>query len=160
MTSIGSGGPVVNESVGRPVDILLVEDSPSDVAMTIAALREGRVANELHVVTDGDQALAFLRCEPPYAERRRPDLVLLDLNLPKKDGREVLAEIKGDDGLKAIPVVVLTTSAAESDVLRSYELHANAYVTKPVGVDGFFAAIRSIEDFWLSVVRLPDGARR
>lgn len=151
---------VFNESFGRPIEILLVEDSPSDVAMTVAAFREGRIANEMHVVTDGDEALAYLRKQPPFAGVRRPDLVLLDLNLPKKDGREVLEEIKGDDDLKVVPVVVLTTSSAETDILRSYQLHANSYVTKPVGVDAFFAAIRGIEDFWLSVVRLPDGGWR
>lgn len=157
MTTTGSIGHVLNLSVGRPVDILLVEDSPSDVAMTVAALREGRIVNDLHVVTDGDQALAYLRKQPPFTDVRRPDLVLLDLNLPKTDGREVLTEIKTDDDLKAIPIVILTTSSAETDILRSYQLHANSYVTKPVGVDGFFAAIRGIEDFWFSVVRLPDG---
>ena len=150
---------VLNSSVDRPVDILLVEDSPSDVAMTVAALREGRIINDLHVVTDGDQALAYLRKQPPYTDVRRPNLVLLDLNLPKLDGRDVLAQIKTDEDLKIIPVVILTTSPAETDILRSYQLHANSYVTKPVGVDDFFAAIRSIEDFWLSVVRLPDEKR-
>ena len=147
---------VLGASVGRPIDILLVEDSPSDVAMTVAAFREGRIANDLHVVTDGNEALAYLRKQPPFTDTRRPDIVLLDLNLPKIDGREVLAELKEDDDLKDIPIVILTTSSAETDILRSYQLHANSYVAKPVGVDGFFAAIRSIEDFWLSVVRLPN----
>lgn len=155
MSPPSSTDKALNLSVGRPVDILLVEDSPSDVAMTVAAFREGRITNDLQVVTDGDQALAYLRKQAPFTDGRRPDIVLLDLNLPRVDGRQVLAEIKGDDDLKAIPVVVLTTSSAETDILRSYELQANAYVTKPVGVDEFFAAIRTIEDFWLSVVRLP-----
>jgi len=128
--------------------------------MTVNAFREGPIANDLHVVTDGDQALAYLRKQPPFTDVRRPDLVLLDLNLPKLDGRDVLAQIKGDDDLKIIPVVVLTTSSAETDILRSYQLHANSYVTKPVGVDGFFAAIRCIEEFWLAVVRLPGGGGR
>jgi two-component system, chemotaxis family, response regulator Rcp1 len=149
---------VLNLAVGRPIDILLVEDSPSDVAMTVEAFREGHIANELHIVTDGEQALAYLRKQAPFTDTRRPDLVLLDLNLPKKDGREVLGELAADDDLKTIPIVVLTTSSAHADILRSYELHANAYVTKPVGVDEFFAAIRGIEDFWLSVVRLPGKA--
>lgn len=158
MTSTTSAVHVLNPAVGRPIEILLVEDSRADIAMTVAAFREGRIANELHVVTDGDQALAYLRKEGPFARARRPDLVLLDLNLPKRDGREVLAEVKADDDLKSIPVVVLTTSSAEADITSSYQLHANSYITKPVGVDAFFAAIRSIEGFWLSLVRLPDGA--
>jgi CheY-like chemotaxis protein len=155
MTTPNPTAHILNTSVGRPIDILLVEDSPSDVAMTVAAFREGRIANDLHVVTDGNDALAYLRKQPPFTDARRPDIVLLDLNLPKIDGREVLAELKEDDDLKDIPVVILTTSSAEADILRSYQLHANSYVTKPVGVDGFFAAIRSIEDFWFSVVCLP-----
>jgi CheY-like chemotaxis protein len=145
-----------NEWIGRPVQILLVEDSPSDVAMTRAALRDGRIANDLSVVSDGEAAMAFLHREGEYVHAVRPDLVLLDLNLPKKGGREVLAEVKGDPDLKVIPVIVLTTSAAESDILRSYELHANSYVTKPVGLEAFLESIRVIEDFWLTLVRLPD----
>jgi len=143
--------------IGRPVRILLVEDSPSDVALTIAALESGRVANEIAVVGDGEAALAYLHREGEYADATRPDLILLDLNMPKMDGREVLAEVKGDPELKAIPIIILTTSAAESDILRSYELQANSYVTKPVGLDPFLAAVRGIEDFWLTLVRLPDG---
>jgi CheY-like chemotaxis protein len=139
----------------RPVDILLVEDSPSDVALTREALKEAKVLNQLHVVKDGVAALAFLRQQPPYASKPRPDLILLDLNLPKKDGREVLAEIKEDGDLKLIPVVVLTTSRAEEDVIRSYNLHANAYVTKPVDLTQFLEVVRSFEQFWLAVVTLP-----
>lgn len=146
-------------SVARVIDVLLVEDSPSDAAMTVSALREGRVVNEVYVVDDGEKAMAFLRQEGQFTRAPRPDLVLLDLNLPRKDGREVLAEVKSDPALRSIPVVVLTTSAAEADVLRSYELYANSYVTKPVGLDSFLRAIRGIEDFWLQLVRLPDGRR-
>ncbi|MEY2398055.1 MAG: hypothetical protein QOJ00_1229, partial [Actinomycetota bacterium] len=142
--------------LGRPVRILLVEDSPSDVAMTIAALRDGRIANDLQHVEDGEEAMAFLKRVHPYESAFRPDLIILDLNLPRMDGREVLAEVKADPDLLLIPVVVLTTSAAEEDVFRSYALHANAYVTKPVGLEAFLAAVREIEGFWLSLVRLPD----
>lgn len=139
----------------EPVQILLVEDSPADIELTTEALAEARVANDLHVVTDGEAALAYLRREPPYAEEPRPDLVLLDLNLPGKDGREVLAEAKADPELATIPIVVLTTSAAEADILRSYELHANSYITKPVRFDEFLRTVQSLEDFWLTVVKLP-----
>jgi CheY-like chemotaxis protein len=155
MTSASATRPVLNASIGRPIRILLVEDSPSDAAMTVSALREGRIVNDMHVVTDGEEAMAFLRHQYPYANAPRPDLIVLDLNLPKKDGREVLAEVKVDEDLKVIPVVVLTTSSAEADILRSYQLHANSYVNKPVELDAFLAAIRCIEDFWLSLVRLP-----
>lgn len=123
--------------------------------MTIDAMHEGRIVNQVHVATDGELAMAFLRRQEPYADAIRPDLILLDLNLPRMDGREVLREVKGDPDLKAIPVIVLTTSAAEADILKSYELHANAYVTKPVGLEGFLAAVRGIEDFWLSLVHFP-----
>jgi two-component system, chemotaxis family, response regulator Rcp1 len=145
----------VNPNVGRPIQILLVEDSPSDAAMTIEAMHEGRIVNQVHVATDGEAAMAFLRRQGPYADALRPDLILLDLNLPRMDGREVLREVKGDPNLQAIPVVVLTTSAAEADILKSYELHANAYVTKPVAFEAFLSAVRGIEDFWLSLVHLP-----
>jgi two-component system, chemotaxis family, response regulator Rcp1 len=145
----------INANVGRPIEILLVEDSPADVAMTVAALREGRIANNLHVVGDGVAAMAFLRRQGKYADAPRPDLVILDLNLPKMDGREVLEQVKADDDLKIIPVVVLTTSSSEEDVLRSYRLQANSYVTKPVGLEPFLAAVRGIEDFWLYLVKLP-----
>jgi CheY-like chemotaxis protein len=145
----------VNPNVGRPVQVLLVEDSPSDAAMTIEAMHEGRIVNQVHVATDGEVAMAFLRQQEPYEDAPRPDLILLDLNMPRMDGREVLREVKADPSLKAIPVVVLTTSAAEEDILKSYELHANAYVTKPVAFEAFLAAVRGIEDFWLALVHLP-----
>ena len=151
---------LLDEVVGRPVQILLVEDSTSDVAMTAAALAEGRIANRLSVVSDGEQALAYVRREGDYAESARPDLILLDLNLPKRDGREVLAELKADPDLKVIPVIVLTTSAAEIDILRSYRLHANAYVTKPLGPEALLDAILGIEDFWLALVRITGRDRR
>ena len=147
---------VFHGSLGRPVQILLVEDSPSDVAMTVAALREGHIVNDMHVAGDGETAVDFLHRRGEFAGVPRPDLILLDLNLPKKDGLEVLADVKADDDLKAIPVVVLTTSAAGSDVLRSYKLHANSYVTKPVGFEPFLAAVQQIENFWLTLVQLPD----
>jgi CheY-like chemotaxis protein len=146
------------EEQGRPVEILLVEDNPGDVRLTIEALKEGKVRNNLSVVKDGVEALAFLRREGNFAGAARPDLILLDLNLPKKDGREVLAEIKEDGVLRRIPVVVLTTSKAEEDILRTYDLHANCYITKPVDLEQFISVVRSIDDFWLSVVRLPPKA--
>ncbi|MBX5493058.1 MAG: response regulator [Chloroflexi bacterium] len=139
----------------EPIEILLVEDSPADVDLTREALEDAKVSNNLHVVADGVEALAFLRREGPYVEAPRPDLILLDLNLPKKDGREVLAEIKADPALRRIPVVVLTTSEAEQDIVRSYDLHANCYITKPVDLDAFIEVVRSIEGFWLAIVRLP-----
>jgi CheY-like chemotaxis protein len=140
-----------------PIEILLVEDSPGDVRLTQEALREGKVRNHLHVAEDGVEALAFLRREGKYVDAVRPDLILLDLNLPKKDGREVLAEIKEDPDLKCIPVVVLTTSKDEADIARTYALHANCYITKPVDLDQFLQVVQTIEDFWLTVVRLPGG---
>jgi len=146
---------VLHGTIGRAVHILLVEDSPSDVAMTLAALREGHIVNDIHVAGDGEMAMDFLRRRGHYRDAPRPDLILLDLNLPKKDGREVLAEVKADDDLRAIPVVVLTTSTAESDVLRSYKLHANSYVRKPLGFEQFLAVVQQIENFWLTLVRLP-----
>ena len=139
----------------EPVQVLLVEDSPGDIRLTREVLRDAKIANELHVVGDGEQAMAFLRRTGHYEGRRRPDLVLLDLNLPSKDGREVLAELNDDPELHLIPVIVLTTSAAEQDVLRSYDLKAACYITKPIDLDEFIAVVRSIEDFWLSIVRLP-----
>lgn len=149
---------MTKRALGRPVEILLVEDNPGDVRLTAECLREGRVLNNLSVVEDGVQALAFLRHEGAYASEPRPDLILLDLNLPKKDGREVLAVIKSDPGLRRIPVVVLTTSQAEEDILKSYDLNANCYITKPVTLDQFMAVVKSIEDFWLTIVTLPaDG---
>jgi two-component system, chemotaxis family, response regulator Rcp1 len=139
----------------RPVEILLVEDNPGDVRLAQEALTDAKMANNLNVVSDGVEALAYLRREGPHAKAARPDLILLDLNLPKKDGREVLEEVKEDPDLRTIPVVVLTTSDAEADVIRSYELHANAYVRKPVDFDAFIEVVRTIEDFWFSVVKLP-----
>ena len=139
----------------RPIEVLLVEDDEGDVLMTREALDEGKVFNRLSVVGDGVEAIAYLRREQPYADATRPDLVLLDLNLPKRDGRQVLEEVKADPDLRRIPIVVLTTSEAEEDVLRSYDLHANAYVTKPVDFDRFVEVIRQIDDFFISVVRLP-----
>jgi CheY-like chemotaxis protein len=138
-----------------PIEVLLVEDDPGDVLLIREAFEDNKVANRLHVVSDGVEALAFMRREGEYADVPRPDLVLLDLNLPRKDGREVLQEVKGDETLRMIPVVVLTTSAAEEDVLRSYDLHANAYVTKPVDFDRFIGVVRQIDQFFVSVVKLP-----
>ena len=140
-----------------PIDILLVEDNPGDERLTREALREGKVYHNLHWVKDGVEAMAFLRREGKYAAVPRPDIVLLDLNLPKKDGREVLQEIKNDDALKRIPVVILTTSKAEEDVMRTYNLHANCYVTKPVDLEKFIVFVKSIDAFWLTVVTLPNG---
>jgi chemotaxis family two-component system response regulator Rcp1 len=137
------------------IEVLLVEDSPGDIRLTREALKDAKVYINLHVVLDGAQAMAFLKREGAHANAPRPDLILLDLNLPKKDGREVLAEIKESPTLKSIPVVVLTTSASETDILRSYQLHANCYITKPVGLDGFLEVVRSIDNFWLTVVKLP-----
>jgi chemotaxis family two-component system response regulator Rcp1 len=139
----------------RPVEILLVEDNPGDVRLTIEALKEGKVSNNVNTVGDGAEAMAFLHQSGNYADAPRPDLILLDLNLPKKDGREVLEEIKEDPELKRIPVVVLTTSQAEQDILKVYDLHANCYITKPVDLEQFMKVVKSIEDFWLTVVRLP-----
>ncbi len=140
-------------------EILLVEDNPGDVRLTREALKEGKILNHVSVVGDGVEALAFLRREDKYANAVRPDLILLDLNLPKKDGREVLAEIKADAGLKKIPVVILTTSAAEQDILKTYDLHANCYITKPVDLEQFIKIVQLIEDFWFTIARLPSGAR-
>ena len=138
-----------------PIEILLVEDSPSDIDLTREALEDTRVRNNLSVVTDGVEALAFLRREGKYADAPHPDLILLDLNLPKKDGREVLAEIKADEHLRRIPVVVLTSSQAEKDIAASYDLNANCYVTKPVDLEKFIVVVKSIDVFWLTVVTLP-----
>ncbi|HWO31672.1 MAG TPA: response regulator [Candidatus Acidoferrum sp.] len=138
-----------------PIEVLLVEDSPGDVRLTREAFKDAKVHINLHVASDGAKAMAFLKRESEYAKAPRPDLILLDLNLPKKDGREVLEEIKEDPSLKTIPVVILTTSSSEADILRSYQLHANCYITKPVGLEGFLTVVRSIDSFWLSVVRLP-----
>jgi two-component system, chemotaxis family, response regulator Rcp1 len=145
----------MNLTSARPVEILLVEDSPSDVALTIEALRGGKMANNLNRVADGVEAMAYLNREGKYAQSTRPDLIMLDLNLPRKDGREVLKELKSDPSLRSIPVIVLTTSRDDRDVLRSYELNANCYITKPVDFQQFIDVIRSIENFWLTVVTLP-----
>jgi two-component system, chemotaxis family, response regulator Rcp1 len=146
--------------MGNPVEILLVEDNPGDVRLTIEALRDAKVLNHLSAVEDGIEAMAFLRREGKYANAPRPDVILLDLNLPKKDGREVLAEVKNDDNLKRIPVVILTTSRAEEDILRTYNLHANCYIAKPVDLDQFITVVKSIEDFWFTIVKLPpNGAK-
>ena len=139
----------------KPVEILLVEDNPADVRLTIEALREGKMKNRLTVVQDGEEALAFLHRKGKHADAPRPDMVLLDLNLPRIDGREVLARMKSDPSLRRIPVVILTTSKAEEDILRTYDLHANCYVTKPMDLDQFIAVVKSIDDFWLTVVKLP-----
>ena len=139
----------------KPVEILLIEDSPGDVRLTMEALKEAKVLNNLSVVGDGTEAMAFLKREGAHAKAPRPDVILLDLNLPKKDGREVLAEIKADPNLRRIPVVVLTTSRDEEDIFRAYDLHANCYITKPVDFKQFLGVVQSIEDFWLTVVKLP-----
>lgn len=144
-----------SQSVSRPVEVLLVEDNPGDVRLTREALREGKIRNNLHVARDGVEALAFLRRQGEHAGAPRPDLILLDLNLPRKDGREVLTEIKDDATLRQIPVVVLTSSQAEEDIIRAYDLHANCYISKPVDLDQFISVVRSIEDFWFTVVKLP-----
>jgi two-component system, chemotaxis family, response regulator Rcp1 len=145
----------VSRPGGRPIEILLVEDNPGDVRLTMEGLNEGKVRNNLNVARDGVEAMRFLRREGEYGDAVRPDLILLDLNLPRKDGREVLADIKADPDLKTIPVVVLTTSMAEQDVLHSYQLQANCYITKPVDLEQFITVVRSIEDFWLTIVTLP-----
>ncbi|MET8555403.1 response regulator [Streptomyces sp. NPDC004959] len=142
----------------QPIEVLLVEDDPGDELMTREAFEDNKIRNTLHVVRDGQEALDFLYRQGEYSDAPRPDLILLDLNLPKYDGRQVLERIKSDDDLAHIPVVVLTTSSAEEDILRSYRLHANAYVTKPVDLDQFIAAVRQIDDFFVTVVRLPRGA--
>ena len=142
-------------TTGKPIEILLVEDNPGDVRLTVEVLKEGKVFNRLSIVQDGVEALAFLHREGQYANAVRPDLIMLDLNLPKKDGREVLAEIKADKKLRVIPVVVVTTSQAEQDILKSYNLHANCYITKPVDLGQFITVVKLIEDFWLTIVKLP-----
>jgi two-component system, chemotaxis family, response regulator Rcp1 len=143
------------QATSRPVEILLVEDNPGDVRLTREALTEAKVRNNLYVATDGVQAIAFLRREGEFAGAVRPDLILLDLNLPRKDGREVLEEIKADPALRQIPVVILTSSQAEQDIVRAYDLHANCYISKPVDLDQFITVVKSIEDFWFAIVKLP-----
>lgn len=141
--------------MGSRIEILLVEDNPGDVRLTKEALLESKIYNNLSVVMDGAEAMDYLHAEGDHASRILPDLILLDLNLPKKDGREVLAEIKQDDDLKRIPVVILTTSKAEADILKTYDLHANCYITKPVDLDQFITVVRAIENFWMTIVKLP-----
>ncbi|NJL23389.1 MAG: response regulator [Leptolyngbyaceae cyanobacterium SM1_3_5] len=140
---------------GRSIEILLVEDSPGDVRLTQEVLQEGKIHNNLSVVEDGIQALNFLRKKPPYLNTPHSDLILLDLNLPKKDGREVLEEIKTDPHLRRIPIVILTTSEAEEDIVKAYDLHANCYITKPIDLDQFIQVVKLIEQFWLTIVKLP-----
>lgn len=140
---------------GQAIEILLVEDNAGDVRLTQEALREGKVKNNLNVARDGAEALRFLRREAPFENAPQPDLILLDLNLPRLDGREVLREIKADPALRVIPVVVLTTSSADADIVRSYQLHANCYITKPVDLEQFISVVKSIDEFWLTIVRLP-----
>jgi two-component system, chemotaxis family, response regulator Rcp1 len=139
----------------RPIEILLVEDNPGDARLTKETLKDSKLLNSMSVVSDGVEAMAFLRREGPYAAAARPDLILLDLNLPRKDGREVLAEIKTDEQLRRIPVVVLTTSSAEQDILRTYDLHANCYITKPINLAQFSSVVKAIETFWFTIVSLP-----
>jgi CheY-like chemotaxis protein len=139
----------------QPVEILLVEDNPGDVRLVQEALRDSKLINKMHAVADGQKALAYLRKEGLFANAVRPDLILLDLNLPRKDGREVLAEIKADDKLRQIPVVIVTSSKAEEDILKAYDHHANCYITKPVDLEKFMEVVRAIEEFWVSIVRLP-----
>ncbi len=150
-----------NHRLVKPIEILLVEDNPGDADLAREALEGSKFNNILNVVDDGEKAMAYLRRDGLYAEVSRPDLILLDLNIPKKDGRQVLAEIKEDDNLKRIPVVILTTSRAEEDVIKSYNLHCNCYITKPIDLNQFLSVVRSIEDFWLSIVVLPpNGAKK
>jgi two-component system, chemotaxis family, response regulator Rcp1 len=144
-----------NGGVSRPIEVLLVEDNPGDVRLTKEALKEGKVRNNLNVAVDGVEAIAYLRHEGKYAGSVRPDLILLDLNLPRMDGREVLEVIKADPMFRNIPVVVLTSSQAEQDIVRAYDLHANCYITKPVDLDQFITVVKSIEDFWFTIVKLP-----
>ena len=141
----------------KAVEILLIEDNPGDVRLTVEALKESKIINNLNVVYDGIEALSYLQKEGIYKDKPRPDLIILDLNLPKKDGREVLGEIKSEDSLKQIPIVILTTSEAEEDIIKSYELHANCYITKPVNMEQFIKVVKSIGDFWFSIVMLPPG---
>jgi len=144
----------MNENL-RPIEILLVEDNPGDIRLTIEALKNSKLKNNLHIVENGEDAIAFLKKQEKFQDSPRPDLILLDLNLPKKNGRDVLAEIKNDPKLRRIPVVVLTTSSAEEDITRSYDLHANCYITKPVDFEQFIKVVKKIEDFWFTIVKLP-----
>jgi chemotaxis family two-component system response regulator Rcp1 len=143
--------------VGKSIDILLVEDNDGDARLAKEAMRDSKLRNTLHHVGDGEEAMEFLYQRGKHADAPRPDLILLDLNLPRKDGRAVLEEVKTDENLKRIPVVILTTSSDEQDILRSYNLHANCYITKPIDLNQFLKVVRSIEDFWLTIVKLPNG---
>jgi len=145
---------------GNAIEILLVEDNPGDVRLVKEVMKDAKVANSLHLAEDGEEAMAMLRREGKYIGSVRPDLILLDLNLPGKDGREVLREIKTDENLRRIPVVVLTTSSAEEDILRSYSDYANSYITKPINLNQFISVIKSIENFWLTIVKLPNGTKK
>lgn len=153
-------GKLVGRATGVPVEILLVEDNPGDVRLTLEIFKEAKLANKITAVEDGVEAMAYLRREGRYANAARPDVILLDLNLPRMDGREVLEKIKRDEDLRSIPVVILTTSRAEEDILRSYNSHANCYITKPVDLGQFMKVVESIEDFWLTVVKLPRGGQQ
>ncbi|MBC8264010.1 MAG: response regulator [Anaerolineales bacterium] len=148
------------QTIGKSVEILLVEDNPGDVRLAQEALKDAKMRNNLHVARDGVEAMAFLRREGKYADAPHPDLILLDLNLPKKDGREVLAEVKADEDLRRIPVVILTMSKDEEDILKTYNLHANCYVTKPLDLDQFIKVVKAIEDFWLTIVKLPPNGMK
>ena len=148
----------MSQSQGRPIEILLVEDNPADVRLTLETMKEVKVANRINVVTDGEQATEFLQRRGEHRDAPRPDLVILDLNLPRKDGREVLADIKADPNLRRIPVVILTTSTRDEDIFTAYDLAANCYINKPVDLDEFNKIVQSIENFWLTIVKLPDRA--
>lgn len=150
----------MHDSSVKPIDILLVEDNPGDARLATEALKESKLKNQIYIARDGIEAMDFLRQKNQFSTAPRPDLILLDLNLPRMDGRQVLAEIKSDDELKRIPVVILTISKDEEDVLRSYNLHANCFITKPIDLEQFMKVVRSIEDFWLTIVKLPPGVRR
>jgi chemotaxis family two-component system response regulator Rcp1 len=153
---------VIDENAFLPIEILLVDDNPADVRLTVETLREEKIHNKIHIAQDGEEALAFLRKQGKFAAAPRPDLILLDLNLPKIDGREVLKAIKSDADLRSIPVVVLTVSRSEEDILKSYDLHANCYITKPVDLAQFSKVARAVQDFWMTIVKLPpnDGCKR
>ena len=150
-----SGSPPRHPRAGEPIEILLVEDNPGDVLLTQESLSDSKVNNTLHVVKDGVEAMAFVRRQREYADRPRPDLILLDLNLPRMDGREVLEELKSDEDLRRIPVVILTTSSQQDDVVQAYNAHANCYITKPIDLEQFMKVVRTIESFWLEIVKLP-----
>lgn len=145
----------MNEDQLKPIEILLAEDNPGDIRLTQEAFKEGKIKNNLHVTKDGIEAIEFLRHEGEYSDSPRPDLILLDLNMPRKGGKEVLEEIKADEDLRRIPVVILTTSKAEEDIVRSYDLHANCFITKPVDMNQFIEVVKFIENFWFTIVRLP-----